>query len=140
MPKTASLNEFLTETLEKQYDMLEEIWIGLRDQKGDTQFLWEDNSAIEWNNFAKGKGPDDDWLTSSDEECVALDSGDRGLWYNYRCENTLQAVVTRTNPSKPYVCQYVSADTDGRKVDEKDKDLTIDVVQGDLLRGVCVCV
>ena len=106
LPKTKSLNDYLTDTLVKDYSIYEETWIGLRYNGGDTRFLWEDNSELEWDNFAPGDGPDNDWLTRNDEECVSIDPGDSGLWHDYDCDILPRVASSRDNPSKLYICQY----------------------------------
>ena len=58
LPKTADLNDFLTTQSFEHYHISDEIWIGLSDMHDERKFVWEDNTEMEWNNFAKDNGPD----------------------------------------------------------------------------------
>ena len=106
LPKTSSINFFLTGKLFYHYKSLGETWIGLHDRKEETQFMWEDNTKLEWSNFAEGNGPDNDWLARGVEDCVALDPSQDGLWHDHQCDNNLLSWVTRAAPRKQYICQY----------------------------------
>ncbi|GFR97391.1 macrophage mannose receptor 1-like [Elysia marginata] len=106
LPKTKSLNDFLTDQLLNTYGQFEEAWIGLQDRKDETKFVWEDNSELGWNNFAPGNGPDNDWIVRGVEDCVALNPEKDGLWYDHQCDSNLLSWATRANPSKIYICQY----------------------------------
>ncbi|RUS85260.1 hypothetical protein EGW08_006961 [Elysia chlorotica] len=106
LPKSKSLNDFLASQLLNFYGTNKEAWIGLHDKKQETKFVWEDNSNLEWQNFAPGSGPGNYWLARSIEDCVAMDPGDQGLWYDYQCNSNLLSWITRSAPQKIYICQY----------------------------------
>ena len=106
MPKTKPLNDFLADQLFNNYGKKEEAWIGLHDKKEETKFVWEDNSDLVWHNFAKGSGPDNDWLIRGVEDCVALTPGGQGLWNDYQCDSNFLSWITQSRPEKIYICQY----------------------------------
>ncbi|KAK3790285.1 hypothetical protein RRG08_034846 [Elysia crispata] len=106
LPKTQSLNDYLIVQSVKRYRMLSPIWIGLHDLRKEKEFVWEDNTAMEWNNFAKGNGPDNNIFRRGLEDCVAIDPYDDGLWHDFQCNTGFIASVTFSSPKKMYICQY----------------------------------
>ena len=128
LPKTKPLNDFLADQLLNNYGKSEEAWIGLHDKKEETKFVWEDNSDLDWHNFAKGNGPDNDWLARGIEDCAAIDPGDQGVWYDFQCDSNL-TWATRSNPSKIYICQYSFYDENDLPV----TDPSLDKIKGRVL-------
>ncbi|KAK3790286.1 hypothetical protein RRG08_034847 [Elysia crispata] len=128
LPKTQSLNDYLTVQSSKQYKMLNPIWIGLHDLFKEKEFVWQDNSKMEWSNFAKGNGPDNNIFRRGLEDCVAIDPTDDGLWHDYQCNTGFIASVTFSKPKKMYICQYTldfvdnSLDFSVKKEDQGDKE------------------
>ena len=133
LPKTKPLNDYLTDQLLNHYDISEDVWIGLHDKKEDTKFVWEDNSDLEWHNFAKRSGLNNPWLISGNEDCVALDPGDEGQWYDYQCDSDLFSWATRSNPKKSYICQYKLGVNSGVQLQGKYRDPSLNKVKGGIL-------
>ena len=104
LPNSKPLNDFLADQMLNHYGTSEQAWIGLYNKKNETKFVWDDNSELEWHNFAKGHGPGNDWLSAGIEDCAAMDPKDDGLWYDYQCDSTSWANVF--NPQKIFICQY----------------------------------
>ncbi|GFS05375.1 collectin-10, partial [Elysia marginata] len=73
LSKTKDLNDFLTDQWLHHYRMTDPVWIGLHDMRDEKKFVWEDNTRMQWNNFAKGNGPGNKWWRRAEEDCVALD-------------------------------------------------------------------
>ncbi|GFR88251.1 collectin-10 [Elysia marginata] len=106
LPKTQHLNNIITRMLIYYYGETKPVWIGLHDMHEETRFVWEDNTRMQWNNFAKGNGPDNNWFTRGVEDCAALDPMDDGLWHDFQCESNFVSFVTGSASKKPYICQY----------------------------------
>ena len=119
LPKSKELNDYLTNQL-KNYSSSEKAWIGLHYEKGGTEFIWEDNNELEWDNFASGKGPDNDWLMEKEEYCVSIDPYGDGLWYDHRCDSTKQAHSVKSNPKNGFICQYTPVEKDALDIDEEE--------------------
>ena len=110
LPKTLSLNNYLTDHLLNTYNSSDEAWIGLQDQSTQRQFFWEDGSELAWNNFAKGKGPDNNWLDKASDNCVALDPKNGGVWNDRMCEDDFLSRFEASNHSRNYICHYIIHD------------------------------
>ncbi|GFR85019.1 brevican core protein [Elysia marginata] len=108
LPKTQTINDFLTEKLLNFYGKSEEAWIGLHDKNDEGGFEWEDHTHVTWDNFAPGNGPDNGWLASKREDCVAIDPMDDGKWHDFQCEEDMITVLSGSDPYKMYICQYTS--------------------------------
>ncbi|GFR80039.1 collectin-10 [Elysia marginata] len=106
LPKTQHLNNIITRMLIYYYGETKPVWIGLHDMREETRFVWEDNTRMQWNNFAKGNGPDNNWFSRGVEDCAALDPMDDGLWHDFQCESNFVSFVTGSASKKPYICQY----------------------------------
>ncbi|KAK3790282.1 hypothetical protein RRG08_034844 [Elysia crispata] len=123
MPKTQSLNDYLTEQWLNHYNIRSPVWIGLHDKVKETEFMWEDNSKLGWSNFDKGNGPKNNIFRRGVEDCVAIDPTKNGQWHDFQCKSNFVSVVTGSNPKKRYICQYT--------LDFADDKLDSDVQDGD---------
>ena len=104
MPKSRSLNDFLTSQLAFEYKVTNDIWIGLHDKKDESHFVWDDGTQMKWSNFADGNGLDNNWIVSQFQDCVALDPMHLGQWYDCQCEGN---IFMLSGPvQKMYVCEY----------------------------------
>ncbi|GFR63469.1 LOW QUALITY PROTEIN: collectin-11 [Elysia marginata] len=140
LPKMKYLNGYLARMIYIYYRKTKPVWIGLHDMRDETRFVWEDNTRMQWNNFAKGNGPGNNWIRRGIEDCVALDPMDDGLWHDYQCYGSVVSFLSRSNTKKPYICQYTldlvddKTDTgqgyknqqvpDQKDVDELDTDVS----------------
>ena len=106
LPKTKLLNDYLTDKLLNFYKAPLETWVGLNDKQRETEFVWEDNSRLRWNNFDRGEGPETNWPARDVEDCVALHPRRGGRWYDRQCDDNLLAWATRSKSKKQYICQY----------------------------------
>ncbi|KAK3790294.1 hypothetical protein RRG08_034855 [Elysia crispata] len=82
LPKTETLNNYLTNQSQHYYGVGDELWIGLHDEKDKRTFIWEDKEELTWENFAGDNGPDNNWFIELFEDCVALNPMD-GFWYEF---------------------------------------------------------
>ena len=139
LPKTKPLNDYLSDQMLTHYRSPGDVWIGLHDKKEEEKFIWQDNTELQWNNFAWGNGPHNNWLARDAEDCVALNPGDDGQWHDHPCEDNLgsfvASLITQTNAKKMYICQYMPSDkvVDDPSVDGKDGGQTAEVTPGDVL-------
>ena len=116
LSKTKSLNDYLTHQMSNYYGQSGEAWIGLHDVEEELKFVWEDNTQLRWNNFAKSNGLYNDWLREGVKDCVALDPNDKGKWYDYPCGSDSIPLTTGSDPRKQYICQYTSGGRDSQIV------------------------
>ena len=106
LPKTKALNDYLTDQLLNHYNRKDEAWIGLHDKDKEGRFQWEDDTSVEWTNFASRNGPDNGWFASRREDCVAIDPLDDGMWHDFQCKEDFIALISGSEPLKMYICQY----------------------------------
>ncbi|KAK3698673.1 hypothetical protein RRG08_046175 [Elysia crispata] len=97
MPKTEAINSFLSRELENTYNVFHPVWIGLHDTYNEGQFLWDDGSSLNWNNFEVTSGL---WFPYL-ENCVALHPL-LETWEDYHCFANFFVISAR----KPFVCQF----------------------------------
>ena len=105
LAKTEDVNDFLTEQARDHYGVADELWIGLHDMKDESRFIWQDQTEMQYRNFAEGNGLENNWFIKQFEDCVALDPED-GLWYDYPCQPDIASFVFGSEPKKMYICQY----------------------------------
>ena len=126
LPKTLSLNDYLTRQSTNHYGMLSPIWIGLHDQAIESEFVWQDNTKLEFRYFAAENGPSNNGFRGWAEDCVALDPIRGGLWYDHQCNTGLISYFTSSKPKKMYICQYtidfVDDKGDQKNNGQQDKD------------------
>ncbi|RUS71551.1 hypothetical protein EGW08_020691 [Elysia chlorotica] len=106
MPKTKSINDFLTTKATTVYGVSDPMWIGLHDRINEKEFVWEDNTKLVWGNFKKGNGPGNNIFQGSFEDCVVIHPSDGGLWGDDQCERDIISIISGSKPKKKYICQY----------------------------------
>ncbi|RUS73297.1 hypothetical protein EGW08_018946 [Elysia chlorotica] len=106
MPKSKSLNDFLTNQVVSYYGVGGEfVWIGLDDKKNESAFIWADDTKMTWDNFAPQNGPSNIWIVRDTEDCAAMD--DQGLWHDHRCvDNQVLSWAGWANSAMFFICQY----------------------------------
>ncbi|KAK3790296.1 hypothetical protein RRG08_034856 [Elysia crispata] len=107
MPKTETLNRYLSNQSLHYYGVVDELWIGLRDHEDDSTFIWADQEQMVWHHLANYQDHDNDWFGKLIEDCVALDPLD-GFWYDSPCNNQLWSAALGSDLQKMYICQYSS--------------------------------
>ncbi|GFO27537.1 aggrecan core protein [Plakobranchus ocellatus] len=125
LAKTKELNDYLSDKVLNFYLKRDEVWIGLHDKSNENTFVWEDGEKMEWNNFDKGNGPDNNFAVRTFEDCVALDVKN-SKWHDFQCVRSPLSWISGSEPRKKYICQYTPStkDTEGTKdsQDGGDKD------------------
>ncbi|KAK6998947.1 macrophage mannose receptor 1 [Biomphalaria glabrata] len=98
--KSPELEEFIVSQMVSTYHQPHaKLWIGLDDLDRDKVFTWRDGSLLDYSNWAVGEGLG----KNPGEECAVLDVGQRGRWYDYRCNDE-----EFSSYEQQYVCQFGS--------------------------------
>ena len=136
VPMTQKINDFLADESFNHYHIEEPMWIGLHDQGGESTFIWEEGSPLDWSNFAQGQGPDNGWIAGGLEDCVALDPLDGGQWHDFQCSGGFIAFLSGSDPRKRYICQYTLEAEDDQEetcpvIEKCDKECGLKGYQSD---------
>ncbi|GFO16262.1 collectin-11 [Plakobranchus ocellatus] len=112
MPKTKEVNQFLVESL-LEYDMTEEVFIGLDDMDKEDNFKWKDGSELMkpkfYQNFATGTGIFRQRGGQS-KDCVTLDPVSN-TWRDIECRrNILQRLTGYKKKERSFVCEAENRD------------------------------
>ncbi|GFO16261.1 collectin-11 [Plakobranchus ocellatus] len=130
MPKTKEVNQFLVESL-LEYDMTEEVFIGLDDMDKEDNFKWKDGSELMkpkfYQNFASGTGIFRKRGGQS-RDCVTLDPVSN-TWQDIECRrNILQRLTGYKKKERSFVCEAgndeddTEADPDNNPSIDPDND------------------
>ncbi|GFO12128.1 macrophage mannose receptor 1 [Plakobranchus ocellatus] len=138
MPKTETLNQFLVDAL-SEYDVQEEVFIGLSDMKEEKNFNWADGSELMvpgfYENFDKGAG-----IFRKDRlqygGCVVLDPL-TNTWKDLDCRRGILRRMFGYKRERLFVCEYEVARV---KENDNEKEETPAMIFGELIVIIIIAV
>ncbi|GFO28163.1 macrophage mannose receptor 1 [Plakobranchus ocellatus] len=122
MPKTEKVNQFLVDAL-KEYDIKEEVFIGLDDMDVENDFRWKDGSQLTkpnfYENFVDGHGI---FRTKGGQsrDCVTLDPA-TNKWKDVECRRNILQRLTGDNEEHLFVCENEYDETEPDAGDAGDR-------------------
>ncbi|XP_045161208.2 uncharacterized protein LOC123526220 [Mercenaria mercenaria] len=89
-----------------RYSPSHAVWIGLSDHNSEGQFKWTSGAPVQFTNWITGHLSN--YVSSSQEDCVAFIPYKSGQWDDIPCGSTHHSVngISSSGESHPPLCQY----------------------------------
>lgn len=109
MLKTRSIDRLVINYI-RQNDLESHVntgfWIGLNDRDNEGDYVWSDDEAVSYTNWADGEPDDNDKRDTNGQDCVQLWKSDDLKWDDDYCGDG------PFGRKKGFICEYIKQDCD----------------------------